>query len=253
MSEHIEVVETEEQAAARIRITRARKALQSAPMLAYSLRWDAIPLSGRTEVGELPELRTPLITAVVDAADELYVHLHGWSAYFGGKLEIASPAPWMSRRSDGEPRGFRAETTPEDAHNLVSSVASWLLWHETDLTPIEHAADYLDAIATHIWALRAAAGLITPRKRNPIIEGFATRPCPKCERLEVRVEFFGEPMAYAEGTSGARLDTTPHSRAETQDDIVNELMEAIRGVKVRCAHCGWTADARPSQIARWLA
>jgi len=252
-----EIKETEEQAAARIRRMRTRKALAAAPELAHQLRWDSVPLDGHTERGWLPAQRTPLITAAVDASDYLYAHLHGWTAYFADQLQIVGPTAygWRNLHDPDAPLiGLSADASPETAHALVTSAAAWLLWHENAIADHEDAAEYQGAVAFVVWGLRAQAGLIQPRrnthvKRTDITE-YSTRPCPNCTALEVQVEYFGEPMESAE-SRGERLDPTPYEN-ETDEQALNQFAQAIAGVTVRCTHCGWSPQLTPSKIARWL-
>lgn len=248
----VEIIETEAQAAARVRLARARKALTSAPMLAYQLRWDATPLDGRTERGILRELRTPLLTGVTDAADELYVELQRWVLEWAVELQVASPEGWSWRNiRTGAELGLRADASPETAHNLVTSASAWLLWHENAIARLEGAEVYHDDVAGLIWAARGAAGLIRPHRKSDVVT-IATRPCPNpmCGAVEVRVEYFGEPMAYAIAR-GERLSPTPIG-SETEEQAANYFASAIAGVSVRCGLCGWSPELRPSQIARWL-
>lgn len=244
--------ETEEQAAARIRLVRSRKALAAAPMLAYQLRWDATPLDGRTERGVLPELRTPMLTGLTDAADELYVDLQRWVAIYAADLEVPAPEGWSWRNPNtAYPMGLRADATPETASILVSSAASWLLWHEAAIAALPDAAEFHDDVAALVWSLRAAAGMIRPHRRSEIVT-ISTRRCenPLCHSDEVRVEYFGEPMAYAEAR-GDHLRPVPLAD-ETEDQMMNRFASIVAGVSVRCAVCGWAPEVRPSKIAKWL-
>lgn len=246
----VEIIETEEQAAARIRQARARKALTSAPMLAYQLRWDATPLDGRTERGILRELRTPMLTGVVDAADELYVELQRWVLEWAVELQVPSPAGWSWRNiRTGSQLGMRADASPETALNLVTSSSAWLLWHENAIARLTGAEVYQDDVAGLVWSLRAAAGLVRPHRKSELVT-IATRPCPECALDEVRVEYFGEPMAFAIAR-GERLSPTPIGD-ETEEQAANYFASATAGVTVRCAYCGWAPELKPSKIARWL-
>ncbi len=248
----VEIQETEAQAAARIRQTRARKALAAAPMLAYQLRWDATPLDGRTEGGILREFRTPMMTGITDAADELYVELQRWVLEWAVELQVPSPAGWSWRNiRTAEQLGLRAEASPETAHNLVTSSSAWLLWHENAIAKLDGAGAYQDDVATLIWSLRAAAGMIRPHRRSEVVT-ISTRRCPNplCNSDEVRVEYFGEPMAYAIAR-GERLSPTPIG-SESEEQAANYFASAIAGVSVRCAVCGWEPELKPSKIARWL-
>lgn len=250
--ETLEIVETEAQAAARIRLVRSRKALTAAPSLAYQLRWDAAPLDGRTERGVLPELRTPMMTALTDAADELYVVLQRWVAIWAADLQVPAPAGWSWRNPvTADLLGLRADATPETASILVSSAASWLLWHETEIAALPDVGEYHDDVASLVWSLRAAAGMIRSHRKSEIAE-ISTRMCPNplCASDEVRVEYFGEPMAFAIAR-GERLAPTPIGD-ETEDQAANYFAAAVAGVSVRCAVCGWAPELRPSKIARWL-
>lgn len=240
MNDLQETQETEEQAAARLRRVRSRKALSTAPEVAYQLRWDGTPLDGRTERGWLPGQSTPLLTGITDAADELYVALHSWVTIWAMAIEQPAPAGWLWRDAiAGVPLGFRAGTDPETASNLVRSASAWLLWHETEIDALAGAPDYQDAVTSLVWDLRAAAGLIQVRQLATVSET-STRPCPVCGELQVRAEYFSEPL------------TAAVARGE-------QLLDATEGISVRCAHCGWSPERTAAgklitslKIARWL-
>jgi hypothetical protein len=105
MTDAPEIVD--EKAAAEIRSIRARKALVYAPGLAEHMRRALTPADGRTERGFAPGDRTPLNTAITDAADELYVLLYGWAQSWAAWLRIAVPtAPVWRDRAGNDPDIF---------------------------------------------------------------------------------------------------------------------------------------------------
>lgn len=270
MTDPIEVVETEEQAAARIRRVKTRRALEQAPSLAAFMRRQVTRTGGHTERGEWKLYqRVPLLTGIADAADELYVGLRGWSAIWAGTLGIPGPLGEMWRNGqtahagddylDAIALGFRAGTTDERARRLVSRVASWLLWHESDIDPLHDAVNYHDEVSTLISDLRSASGYSRPARRGaPVAERIrdgavispATMPCPACGELAVIVEYFGEPMAYAQAR-GERI--LLRDMGDDSDKALNEFAAAMSGVSVRCTACIWAPELRPSKIAKWLA
>ncbi len=219
--------ETEEQAAERIRRARARAALRAAPETAARLRAAGLPADGRTEAGDLPEWRTPLITDPVDSADRLFVQLRDWAEIWASRLDVDDaylPPVWAL--GDGTPRGFRAGTGPVAASTIVHRVTSWLIDLEERISAAPGAEFYFDDVTKAVWPKRTAARM-HPINVDP------PRPCPNCGAEEVRGVFFGEPMEAAE------------ARGE-------ELLSELEGVGVRCAACGWQPELRASQIARWL-
>jgi hypothetical protein len=223
--------ETEAQAAERVRRARARAALRAASETAARLRAAGLPSDGRTEADVLPEWRTPLVTDAVDAADALFVTLRDWTEIWAGRLHLEAPAPGAWTRRDGTPLGFRAGTSQETASLIVTSVASWLLFHEDAIAAADGAAEYQVAVARAVWSQRDRTATTTSRRR--IVMEASDRSCPVCGLDEVRGEFFGEPMESAE------------ARGE-------HLLEELDGVGVRCAYCGWKPDATLSSVARWL-
>jgi len=220
--------ETEAQAAERIRRAKARAALSAAPETAARLRAKGIPADGRTEADVLPEWRTPILTEVVDAADALFVALRDWAEIWAARLHLEAPTPGVWMRRDGTPLGFRAGTTEEQASLLVTTVAAWLLLHDEEIATAPGAAEFHEAVVAAVWSLRTKSAFRTA------VVTWSDRACPACRSDEVRGEFFGEPMEAAE------------ARGE-------DLLEEVKGVAVSCAFCGWTAEAHPSSIARWLA
>jgi hypothetical protein len=222
--------ETEQQAAERVRRAKAIAALRAAPDTAARLRASGIPSDGRTEADVLPEWRTPLRTADVDAADALFVTLRDWTEIWSGRLNLETPTPGAWMRRDGTPLGFRAGTSPETASLLVTSVAAWLLVHEDEIAKAPGAGEYHDSIVRAVWSQHDRTPVVNRRR---IIGDASDRSCPVCGFDEVRGEFFGEPLEAAEARG---------------EDVVDEAA----GVTVRCAYCGWKPDARVSSIARWL-
>jgi hypothetical protein len=243
------IQETDEQKATRIRRVKARKALTAAPGLAYQLRWDSTPLDGRTERGWLPELRTPLLTEITDAADYLYTRLHGWVGYWAGQLDVVLPVAygWRNLQHPDAPLlGLSSAATPETAHNLVTSVSAWLLWHENDIEALRsgEVIDYLDDVPATIWNLRQ-----NTRVKQAEITEPSLRTCPR-GHLDVQIEFFGEPMESAEAR-GERLDVAARV-GETEEHALNEFALVIAGITIRCTRCGWSPPLTASKIARWL-
>ena len=231
---------SEQQLEAIFRRAKVRKALASAPELAYQLRWDSTPLDGRTERGDLPNDRTPMLTSIVDAADELYLGLHAWVLHWATILMKPSPEGWYWRRTDGLPLGLRASTSPEDASSLVSSASLWLLEYEGTIAGFTEGPAFQDSVSSLIWDLRTAAGLTAQRKPSNLWEK-STRPCPSCLTASVRAEFFGEPISAAT------------ARGE-------RLVDAVEGIQARCIVCGWVATRRRdgrlitmAKLARWVA
>lgn len=240
------VGETPEQAEARIRAAKLHAALRVAPDVAMQLRAAAIPSDGRTEPGVVfPVERTPLVTGYADAANDLLVVLQSWVDAFAAGLGAEAPqaVTWWNlqtarasevragRSADGaDPLGFQAGTTPEQAHMAVTKLAAWLLWHSGELEGLPGWWDYAAEVPALVYRLRWAAGMVSPRR--PVVE-WSTRPCVRCQRDEVRVEFFGEPLHAAE------------ARGEN-------LLDAANGIAIRCGFCGTVYDATPAQIGAWL-
>jgi len=222
--------ETEQQIADKVRRAKALAALRAAPETAARLRASGIPSDGRTEADVLPEWRTPLVTGDVDAADALFIALRDWTEIWAARLHLEAPTPGAWMRRDGTPLGFRAGTSPEVASLLVTSVASWLLYHEAEIAAAATAKEYHDAVTRAVWSQHDR----TPSaRRSKIVSEASDRSCPACGADEVRGEFFGESLEAAEARG---------------EDLVDE----VAGVTVRCAYCGWKPDARLSSVARWL-
>jgi hypothetical protein len=267
----VENVETEAQAAARIRKMKTRKALETAPSLVAHLRRVMMPADGRTERGEWKLYqRTPLLTGVADAADELYVVLRGWAGEWARELGEVEPVGEMWRNGqtahasdefkDAIALGFRAGVSDARARRLVTRAAAFLCLHENAIGLLPFAATYQDEITELIWDLRSASRYVPParkgasmqdRLRDGAVVSIATRVCgnPLCGEDEVRVEYFGEPMAYAEARNERIL---LRDMGDDSDRALNEFASVLAGVTVRCAVCGWVPPATPSKIAKWL-
>jgi len=251
-------VEDEAAAEARIRLVKTRKALLSAPELVQHLRASLTPSDGRTERGVLPELRTPLLTGVADAADEVYAVLISWVGYWAPTLKINPPAALLAAwrngqdshrsvgHSDAPALGFRAGTTPGEARGLVLAATTWLIDVEMEAADHDAVPDYQDEITRLIWGYRAASGLTTAPVRTA-----SPRPCPVCHEPAVCGEYFGGSLDGAEKRDERiRAYARP---GESPEQALNAFLSAVAGVAVRCQNCGWEAEARPSQIVRWLA
>jgi hypothetical protein len=249
----------EEAAEALLRAQRARTALRMAPDLAAHLRTMLTPSDGRTEPGELPELRTPLLTDVADAADELFAVLLEWATAWAITFDETEPvaAAYAHRNyQDSHPgeghrdarlEGFRAGTTPKQAAALTRAITAYLLPRHDAIAEQPAAPVYFDEVTALVWRLRSASGLTKPHPtREP-----SPRPCPLCGEYAVRAEYFGGTFLAAE-KRGERLSAYAR-RGETPEDASSAFMKAVDGVEVRCSFCGWEADARPSKIAKWLA
>jgi hypothetical protein len=240
-----------------IRAEKTRRALSLAPDLAEHLRTLVLHSDGRTEPGAAITVeRTPLLAGITDDVDALFVLLLEWVAYWADTLEVKPPmtavAAWTTaggirREGPDVAAGFRAGTTPERASALVWSLAFWLLVNDGEISAHPTAATYQDDVTSTVWALRAAS-----RLTNAPVRTTSPRPCPVCGEHTVHGEFFGSTFDAAE-KRGERLSAWARRDGETAEQALNQFLAAVAGVEVRCEYCGWTADARPSQIARWLA
>ena len=256
-----DVVETTEERTAReaaeaiVRGERLRRALTEAPGLAEHLRTVVLHSDGRTEAIEFREMRTPLLTGTTDDADELFVVLLEHVAFWAEQLSIKPPMTAVAWNTRGGIRrevedvaaGFRAGTTPEKASALVWTLAFWLLEHDAAIAAHPNAATYQDEVADLIWGLRSGSRLTSAPVRMA-----SPRPCPICEELTVHGEFFGSSFEAAE-KRGERLRAYARAGDETPEQALNAFLAAVAGVEVRCDFCGWKAEARATQIARWLA
>jgi hypothetical protein len=245
-------------AEALLRAKRARKALAFAPELAAHLRSLLTPSDGRTERGELPELRTPLLTGVADAADELLARLLEWATWWAGELRVDLPVAWsFAKRNyqdahpsagyrDVDAQGYRANVDARTAAAIMRSLVIWLIQHEEAIADHPRAGDYQDDVSALVWSLRAASGLVPDRPmREP-----SPRPCPVCGELAMRAEYFGSPFQAAV-LRGERLSPAP-SVDETEEQATNRFMRAVDGIEVRCEYCGHVEAASATRIARWL-
>jgi hypothetical protein len=233
---------TEDQDAEKVRRLRAMKALGAAPELVEHLRAMLTPSDGRTEGGVLPEMRTPLLTGITDAADEVYVVLLEWVGYWSETLDIPAPLaavvawrlPGGPSANIGGPRigGFRAGTSPTAARVRVRVLVAWLLRLEIAIARDPLGGEFFDEVSRIVWKYRASSGL-TDQARSTRIWESSPRPCPDCGEISVRAEYFGEPIA------------APVARGEN-------LLDDVAGVQVRCMVCGWAEQPRASKVVRWL-
>jgi hypothetical protein len=230
MTDAPEIVD--EKAAAEIRSIRARKALVYAPGLAEHLRRALTPADGRTERGFAPGDRTPLNTAITDAADELYVLVYGWAQSWAAWLRTTVPIAPVWRDRVGNDLGIRGGTSPRASRMLVESQTFWLLSHHHEIGLLPNADGYHDEISTLVWQLRAYSGLIT-HKRGDGVREKSLLVCERCGEPDMMVEYFGAPISTAE------------LRGE-------DVSQGSQGVDVYCEACNWVPEFNPSKMVKWL-
>jgi len=219
--------ETEEEAEARLRALRTRKALGQAPELAQHLRAKLHLTDGRTEPGiEFRVMATPLLTTIADDADELYVRLIDWRTHFARWITFEPAAAPKALRNFGDSHqslgyadapvlGFEAGTTPTMAATLIRRQSGWLLDHDTQINLLPDAAEYQADITNLIWGLRARHAL-TPAKEREV----SPRVCEVCSEAAVVAVW-----------SGARATD----------------------VEIYCEHCGTVMPTpRPSLVEKWI-
>lgn len=235
---------TEEQAAARLRAARVRKALLVAPAVVEHLRALTRPSDGRTERGvDVREESTPLLTWIADDADAVYTLLVEWVRAWSLALNVPAPSStviaWRRYHlfDDGtrgsNVLGFPAWVTPRNARDLVSAASRWLSKHGDEIERDPDAAAYQDDVANAVWRLRVGYGLLDDLSIARRLETPLGRECPKCHAEAVHAEFFGGSLTAAE------------LRGEA-------LLEEWRGIEVRCAACTWVCEPRAGELARWL-
>lgn len=229
-----DIVETDEEREAREReaeaLLRARRcltALGQAPELAHQIRSALTPSDGRTERGLwFPVMATPLLTAIADDADELYVRILDWVSYWNDTLEFGPAMHAIAARNfqgahqsaeyaDATVTGFKAGTTPTQAAMLTRVQTMWLITRAPYIDGHPAAAEYHDDVRSMIWNFRAKYHLTPARERN--VQG---APCPVC----------------GEVTVGAFWRS-------------NDILD----VSISCDYCGHVVPTpRASDIERWL-
>ena len=255
MTDTIEAEMTAEEIAADflVRAVKAGAALQLAPELVGHIRARSHPSDGRTERGiEVVVERTPLLTQLVDDADEVYALLHGWVDTFRSAGHHPLPAGWRRTDPHGVESviGLPARMSAAGAEAMTKVLTLWLLQRSATIQKHPAAGDFYDEITSTVWAMRTRHQLTKARDT-----AVAERPCPVCGEREVRVEFFGQPFTAAErrgefdpiggGTADERRDPrTPAGKA---------ILDAVSGIDVRCSHCGWTGIPKVSEVIGWLA
>lgn len=252
MIDQVEKELTAEEAAAekKLREVKARRALLAAPELAFNLRFDAVPLGGRTERGiEVPVERTPILTGLVDDADELYEVLHSWVETFrtDGKSSLVG---WSAvRYGERTVIGLPANISPDGARAMVKVLTLWMLQRERTIFEHPLAGTFQDEVSSLVWDLRSAHRLTKARDRV-----VSPRACPTCGEFEVGVEFFGQPFTAAErrGEFDPVGAGTADERRDPGEPAGKAILDAVSGIDVRCAHCGWVGIPRASDILRWL-
>jgi hypothetical protein len=210
------LLETEQQAEARIRDMRVRRALKDAPDVARHVR--SIAVGGQIERGEtLPEWTAPMRITAADDLDSFYSQLLDWVSYWSQVLGSMPPATtvmaWTLRNRDIQ--GFKANTTPEGAGILVKLNTGWLLARAERIAAHESGQVFQDDVNGLLWRLRSAYGL-TPDRVRPV----RARACPVCREYQI-------------GTQWLSLD--------------------LRDVVVRCAQCGYQVAAETyPDLSLWI-
>lgn len=183
------------EAEARLRSLRARKALGQAPELAQHLRSLVQVTDGRTERGvEVEVARTPLHTGKTDDADELYVRLLEWVAYWSRLLEFQlTPTAIVAWSNPEGLLGFKAGTTPGGAAMLVRLQTMWLLGKDLQIGAHPSAGAYHDDVTGMVWGFRAKYGMTPVRER--LVSG---RPCSTCGELAVHASWRSDEITDVE-------------------------------------------------------
>lgn len=241
-----DLTDEEIQAEFLLRAVRAGAALQLAPELVGHIRARSHPDDGRTEAGfDLRSARTPLLTGVVDDADEVYTQLHGWVETFRGKRPGVA---WVRR--DGNVIGLPAHLSDRGAQAMTYVLTAWLLQRSVWIQDQPAAGDFYDEITATIWRLRSKHQLT-----RAVPTQTAVRACPTCGRFEVKLEYFGQPFDAAErrGEFDPVQDGTADERRDPNQPAGKAILNAVSGIDVRCAHCGWVGIPKASEILRWLA
>lgn len=232
---------------------RAGAALQLAPELVGHIRSKVHPSDGRTERGiEVRQERTPLLTGVVDDADEVYALLHGWVDLFRSAGAHPTASGWRRTDRHGVESviGLPAHISSAGAEAMTKVLTLWLLQRSVMIQEHPAAADFYAEVTSLIWNLRARHQL-TRAREVPV----AARPCPVCGEAAVQVEFFGQPFVAAErrGEFDPIGDGTADERRDPGHPAGKAILDAVSGIDVRCSHCGWTGIPRASQILGWIA
>lgn len=179
------ILETEEQAEARVRAFRAHQALEQAPELVAHLR-ALVDAGDRQEPGiVLPRESTPLRTEIADDADTIYAQLLDWVGYWADVLEKRPPTAavvaWRLQRDAGvQTAGFRAGTTPEGAAMLTRLQTVWLHLHAEWISAHPSGPTFEDDVTTLIRSMRGRHRLV-PVREKPV----HPRVCLTCREPEV--------------------------------------------------------------------
>lgn len=193
----VDLPETEDQVAARLRAVRCRDALKEAPELVRHIR-ALVEAGERTEAGVWsPPQRTPLVTEWVDDADEVFVRLLEWVRYWSEQLSVEAPSAvkvhWSRVDQDSRaaaperaPLGFRGGTTPEGAADLVGVVGVWLNLRAERISGHKSGQEYQDDVAKIIRDLQGKYRLTPARDRR-----VQPRVCPECSEAGVGVSWPG--------------------------------------------------------------
>ena len=253
------VIETEDQAAARIRETKTRRALLVASEVAEEMAARVYPADGVTEAGEdVRVARIPMRGRILDDLNDLYGSMVEVVVELAEQADeglpvAAAAAVWQTRQvldtESGESHelvsvyGLPWRVSPTSVRDLVRSLSVWLTARLPRFLALE--AGTADDLVRKVWTLRFRYGLVTPSAR-----AVSPRTCARCGVRDVRVEFFGGPLEAAEAR-GERLSLVPR-RWETPEQAAQEFYQAVDGITVRCGNCGERVDASVSQVAGWL-
>lgn len=173
---------------ARVQVARTRHLLSLAPDVAAHVLSLVAPAGGGGQgvrVSGSKEIPLPLNAKALEDANGLYSQLVNWCTSIARSMGLRPPATvlgWMRRDVDCD--GFPSWAHPEDAAELVRTVAEWLSGHSEHLAGFAIGRAFFDDLRDEL--LGPLLGRYPQMPRRPAT---AARECPVCDRRTVIVNF----------------------------------------------------------------
>jgi hypothetical protein len=152
-----------------------KRALEtSADLTEHVVSMITVATRGDDEVSGTKDAPLPFNTTAFNDANTLYGSLVMFVRLWAGRLRRQAPGAAKNAWTNAEGRvvGLPANTTPGDARQAVSVMATWLVAHLEDICWQEiHDVEYMSDELRNVWTIKSR----WPTKRQPY---WSPLPCP---------------------------------------------------------------------------
>ena len=189
------ITDVDPAAIAALAATHVRAKLTTAADLVAYVRGLVVPGGAQPSDGQprasSSEPPFPIRVDPLEASDWTYAHLLNWVRYWSTELQIQPPvSATYAWATHGGPQGFRSTVTPEGAHGLTLTLATWLLLHHDTIRRQPDAGQYFAQLDEVLGQLQTRFPTKAPQAR-PVLP----RACPVCSEPKMRIEWRSDAVA----------------------------------------------------------